>query len=184
VNLAVAFAQAGSRVVVVDGQLHNPVLTKLVNADDSAGLADFLGTNPTKPQLLAVKEVPDLRILPAGLISEKDSGATLNITKVAELLEDIKKDADIVLIAGSPISWFAESLTLASQVNGVILVARPGEARGKIVSEVVENLSAVNAHLNGVIFDHNSSSLVSKRKLRSDSEEASTTLVTIPKTLS
>ncbi len=184
VNLAVAFAQAGSRVVVVDGQLHNPILTKLVNADGSAGLADFMGTNSTKPQLLPVKEVPDLRIFPAGLISEKGSGAALNSPKIAKLLEELKKDADIVIIAGSPISWFAESLTLASQVNGVILVARPGEAHGKIVNEVVESLNAMNAHLNGVIFDHNSSLLVSKRILRSDSEEASAPIVTIPKTLS
>ncbi len=157
VNLAVAFAQAGSRVVVVDGQLHNPVLTEFFNADDSAGLADFLGTNSTKPQLLPVKEVPDLQLFPAGLISEEGSGAALNSAKIAKLLEEIKKDADIVLIAGSPISWFAESLTLASKVDGVILVARPGEAHVKIVNEVVENLSAMNAHLSGVIFDYNSS---------------------------
>ena len=108
--------------------------------------------------------MPDLRLFPAGLISEKGSGAALNSTKVAELLEEIKKDADIVLIAGSPISWFAESLTLASQVNGVILVARPGEAHGKIVNEVVENLSAMNTQLTGIIFDYNSSPLVSNGK--------------------
>jgi capsular exopolysaccharide synthesis family protein len=158
VNLAVAFAQAGSRVVVVDGQLHNPVLTEFFNADDSAGLADFFGANSTKPQLLPIKEVPDLRLFPAGFISVEGSGAALNSTKIAKLLEEIKKDADIVLIAGSPLSWFAEGLTLASKVDGVILVARPGEAHGKIVNEVVENLSSMNAHLSGVIFDYNSSS--------------------------
>jgi capsular exopolysaccharide synthesis family protein len=162
VNLAVAFAQAGSRVVVVDGQLHNPILTEFFNADDSAGLADFLESKSTKPQLLPVKEAPDLRLLPVGFISEEGSGVALNSANIAKLLEEIKKDADIVLIAGSPISWFAESLTLASKVDGVILVARPGEAHGKIVNEVVENLSALNAHLSGVIFDYNSSSSLLK----------------------
>lgn len=157
-NLAIAFAQAGSRVVVVDDQLHNPVLTKLISADDRAGLADFLGTNSTKPQLLPVKEVPGLRLLPAGLISEKGSGTTQNSTKIAKLLEEIQKEADIVLIAGSPISWFAESLTLASQVNGVILVARPMEAYRKMVNELVKNLHGMNVQLSGVIFDYNSSS--------------------------
>jgi polysaccharide biosynthesis transport protein len=158
VNLAIAFAQAGSRVVVVDGQLHNPILTKFFNADDRAGLSDFLGANSTKPQLLPVDEMSDLRLFPAGLISEKGSSIALNSTKIVRLLDEIKKDADIILIAGSPISWFAESLTLASQVNGVILLARPGEAHGKVVNEVVENLSVMNAQLSGVIFDYNSSS--------------------------
>lgn len=161
VNLAVAFAQAGNRVVVVDGQLHNPVLTKFFNANDRAGLTDFLGTNSTKPQLLSIEEVSDLRLFPAGLIPEKGSSTALNSAKIVRLLDEIKKDADIVLIAGSPISWFAESLTFASQVNGVILVARPGEAHGKVINEVVENLSVMNAQLSGVIFDYNSSSSLS-----------------------
>lgn len=172
-NLAVAFAQAGNRVVVVDGQLHNPILTKVFDSSgDHPGLADFLGTNSPKLQLVSVKEVPGLRILPAGFVSEKDSGVGLNSMKISKLLEEIQKEADILLIAGSPISWFAESLTLASQVNGVVLVARPGEARSKMVCEIVENLRVVNAQLLGVIFDLNSALLASNQTTNKTSVNA------------
>ncbi len=164
-NLAVAFAQAGNRVVVVDDQLQNPILTKFFKAYDSAGLADFMGTNLINPKLLQVNEIPSLQLLPTGLRSEKGSGAALNSMKITKLLEEIKKEADIVLIAGSPISWFAESLTVASQVNGVILVARPGEAHSKMVNEVVKNLRVMYVQLSGVIFDYNSSSSQTTNKL-------------------
>lgn len=169
-NLAVAFAQAGSRVIVVDAQLRNPILTKLFKAEDSAGFSDFLAANSTKLQLIPVKEMSGIRFLPAGLSSEKGSGAVLNSAKMVKLIHEIYKEADIVLVAGPSISWFAESLALASQVNGIILVARPGEAHSKMVNEVVENLSVMHARLIGVIFDHNPSPFVPKQNLRSVTE--------------
>ncbi len=162
-NLAIAFAQAGNRVAIVDAQMQNPILTKLFKAENSAGLSDFLLTNSTKLQLLQVNEVPGVRLLPVGLSSEKSLGAALNSAKIIRLVHEIYKDADIVLIAGSSISWSAESLALASQVNGIILVARPGEAHSKKVNEVVENLSTMHIHLIGVIFDQNPSPILSNQ---------------------
>ncbi len=170
-NLAIAFAQAGNRVAVVDAQLQNPILTKLFKAENSAGLSDFLLTNSTKLQLLQVNEVPGVRLLPVGLSSEKSLGAALNSAKIIRLVHEIYKDADIVLIAGSSISWSAESLALASQVNGIILVARPGEAHSKKVNEVVENLSIMHIHLIGVIFDQNPSPILSNQNPRSGTKD-------------
>ncbi len=159
-NLAVAFAQAGYRVVLVDAQVHNPVLTTMYKGDKKEGLADLVITKTTKPLLLPVEQVPGIRFLPTGLSSEKSSRAMLNSTKIATLLEGLQKDADIVLVVGSPISRFAESLTLASQVNAVILVARYVEANSKIVSKVVENLRLMKINVAGVIFDYNPSPFI------------------------
>lgn len=161
-NLAVAFDQAGYKVMLVDAQVDNPVLTTIFEADKKEGLDGLMLTKSIKQQLLPVEKVPGIRFLPAGLSLETNPHAMLNSTKIARLLEEIKKGADIVLIAGSPISWFAESLTLASQVDGVILVARPGEAHNKKVNEVVENLNVMNVQPSGVIFDYNSSSRLTK----------------------
>src|SRR5204863_5995000 len=110
-NLAVAFAQAGYRVVLVDAQVHNPVLTTMYKGDKKEGLADLMITKTTKPLLLPVEQVPGIRFLPTGLSSEKSSRAMLNSTNIATLLEGLQKDADIVLVVSSPISRFAESLT-------------------------------------------------------------------------
>lgn len=165
-NLAVAFAQAGHKVVLIDAQQHNPILTKMFRADNREGLADYLVASNSKTQVVSVEEVPGLRFLPAGSSSERGSGGMLNSVKMAELVETVQKEADIVLIAGSPISWFAESLTLASQVNATILVVRYGEAHGKIVSRVIGNLRAMNVRIAGLIFDHNPSASVAQRRLR------------------
>ena len=160
-NLAVAFAQAGYKVVLVDAQVDNPVLTTILEAEKNEGLADLVISKSAEPQLLKVEQVPGIRLLPAGLSSEKSSHAMLNSTKMAALLAQLQKEADIVLVAASPISRFAESLTLASQVNAVILVARRAEARSKVVNKVTQNLRLMKINLAGVIFDYNPSPFVS-----------------------
>ena len=161
-NLAVGFAQAGHRVVVVDAQFHNPVLTNLFKADHNAGLSDLLIANSPELQLISVEQMPGVRFLPAGLSSEQGSAAALNSVKIVKLVEELQKEADIVLVAAAPISWSAETLTLASQVKGVILVTRQGEARTKIVTGVIESLMDMNVQIAGIIFDDNPSPFMSK----------------------
>ena len=154
-NLAVAFAQAGYKVTLVDAQPDNPVLTTIFKADKKEGLADLMTASSIEPQPLPVEQAPGIRFLPVGLSSEKSLHAMLNPTKLTTLFEQLQKESDIVLVAGSAISRFAESLTLASQVNAVILVARRAEAKTNVVSKVVENLRLMKINLAGVIFDYN-----------------------------
>ena len=161
-NLAVAFAEAGYKVALVDAEVDNPALTTLFKADKKEGLADLVMTKSTRPQLLPVEQVPGIQFLPAGLTSVKSSRAMLNSIKMATLFEGLQKEADIVLVAGSAISQSAESLTLASQVNALVLVARHAEATSKVVNKVVENLRQMKINVAGVIFDYNPSSFISK----------------------
>lgn len=154
-NLGVALAQAGKRVILVDTQFHNPLLTELFETQDKTGLSEYMSASSPKLKLVPANNLPGVQIFPAGMMLEKNSGLLLNSAKVADLVEELRKDADVVLFAGTPVSWFAESLTLAAQVDGVILVARPGEAHARTVSEITENLRAMNINLVGVIFDTN-----------------------------
>ena len=168
-NLAVAFAEAGYKVALVDAEVDTPLLTALFKADKKEGMADLVVTKSTKPQLLPVEQIPDLQFLPAGSSSEKSSRAMLNSAKMATLFDGLKKEADIVLVVGSAIAQFAESLALASQVDGVILVARQAEARSKVVNKVAENLRLMKINLAGVIFDYNPSPFVSKEDRKATS---------------
>jgi capsular polysaccharide biosynthesis protein/Mrp family chromosome partitioning ATPase len=161
-NLAVAFAQSNYKVVLVDAQFDNPVLTTMFNAERAEGLANLMVTKSSEPQLLAVEQVPGVRFLPAGSSSERSSHTMLNPTNVTTLLEQLQKEADIVIVADSAISRLAENLTLASRVNAVILVARQAEARSKAVNNVVQSFRLMKINLAGVIFDYNPSSFSSK----------------------
>jgi capsular polysaccharide biosynthesis protein len=180
-NLGVALARAGNRVILVDAQFQNPLLTELFEAEGKAGLADLLVTDSPRLKLLPVKEVPGIQLLPTGLSSEKGSGTILNSVKVAGLVEEMQKEADIVLFAGSPLSWYSESLSLASLLNSVILVARHGEAHSKIFSEVVESLHVMNIRPAGVIYDHLQSPFGFKLSIGNVFEDTSARSDNVPK---
>jgi polysaccharide biosynthesis transport protein len=165
-NLGIAFAQAGKRVILVDAQLNKPILTELFEANGKTGLSDLLSIKSSELKLVSIKEISDIQLLPAGLSSEKLSGGMLNFANIGKRVEELQKEADIVLFAAPPILGFAESLALASQVNGAILVGQYGEAHSKMINEVAENLNAVNVPLAGVIFEHSPSPFVAKRNLK------------------
>jgi polysaccharide biosynthesis transport protein len=165
-NLGIAFAQAGNRVILVDAQLNKPVLTELFEANAKTGLSDLLSIKSSELKLVSIKEMADIQLLPAGLSSEKWSGAMMNLANIGKRVEELRKEADIVLFAGPPILGSAESLALASQANGVILAGRYGEAHSKMINEVAENLDAVNVPLAGVIFEHSPSPFIGKRNLK------------------
>jgi Mrp family chromosome partitioning ATPase len=164
-NLGIAFAQAGYRVVLVDAQLQNPVLSELFDASGKVGLYDLLTTKSSELNLMPVNEMSNLQFLPVGQSKERWSGAMLNSTNVIRRVEELQKGADIVLLAGPPATGYAESLTLASQVDGVILVARYGEAHSKLINEVAESLSDMNVQLAGVIIEKNQTPFAGKRIL-------------------
>jgi Mrp family chromosome partitioning ATPase len=171
-NLAVAFAQAEYKVVLVDAQVDNPVLTTIFKAEKKEGLADLLVKQSAELPLLPIDQFPGIRLLPAGLSSDKSAHLQLNPTKVATLLERLQKEADIVLIGGSGLSRSAETLTLASQANSAILVARYAEAHATVIQKVIENLNVMNVRLAGVIFDANPAPFASKDTRGSRSEVA------------
>lgn len=164
-NLGVAFAEAGNRVILVDAQLQNPVLTELFEASGKTGLSDLLTTRSSELKLVTVKEFPDVQLLPAGLTSGVRAGAMLNSAYMVKRVEDLQKEADIVLVAAPPIVGFAESLALASQVHGVVLVARYGEVQSSRINEVADGLAAMNVRLAGVIFEQNPSPFATRSKL-------------------
>jgi capsular polysaccharide biosynthesis protein/Mrp family chromosome partitioning ATPase len=171
-NLGVAFAQAGHRVILVDAQLQKPALTEVFEAKSKVGLSDILAPKSSELKLLSLKEMPGLQLLPVGLSSEKWPGAMLNAANIGKLVKELQKEADIILVAGPPISGFAESLALASQVNGVILVGRYGEAHSQRINEVAESLNAMNVQLAGVVIEHSPSPFAAKRNLRNSSPAA------------
>ncbi|MEZ4713593.1 MAG: hypothetical protein R3A44_40775 [Caldilineaceae bacterium] len=167
-NLAVVLAQTGYSVILVDAHLHNPTLHHEFGIPEQRGLADALierskvliGTpiaRATMPNLVPVKWAPKLSIVPGGIVPANPFELLVS-SHMNDLIDELKQQADIVLITASPLISFAESLILASHVDGVVLVARSGKTQRSMVKEVVESLRSLNVHMIGSILDHNRAS--------------------------
>ena len=155
-NLAVILAQTGHRVILVDAYLHRPTISHQFGIVDDEGLTSVLAGWAPQAKMTPVDWVPNLSILPSGPIPPNPFELLVS-TRMATLIKELESQADIVLVATSPLLSFADSLILASRVDGVVILLRSGTATRDMVRDTVESLRSLNARIIGTIFDYNRS---------------------------
>lgn len=157
---AMAMAQAGLRVLLLDANLNRPDLHKLFNLPLSPGLYSFISSNgarPNKPLIEAAPEiiqaspVPRLSVLTAGT-KMTDPSELLASAEMREFLNYLETEWDIIVIDGSAMSEGAGSAVIAPVADGVVLVAAEGQASSKSVEDTVGELNSLGAHTMGIVY--------------------------------
>jgi polysaccharide biosynthesis transport protein len=153
-NLAVAFAQQGSRVVLLDADLRNPDLHRLFGCDNYPGLGD-ISANETHIEvsgLIQHSSIKTLYILPAGnrpdLPSEFFSSAAFDA-----VLEMCIKRFDYVLIDSPPFLRVTDAAIIAKKVDGIITVLRSQATTKSMVSSVAQSLMRTHAPALGFVLN-------------------------------
>jgi polysaccharide biosynthesis transport protein len=151
-NVAVVLAQTGSRVVLVDGNLQRPTIGHLFDFNDRCGLTDVLTGECSTADPSPVHWAPGLLVLPSGSVTY-NAFILLASPRMVEVLEQLEARADLVLITSSPLTSSADSLFLASRVDGVILAAQSRQVRRRVLRNAVASLEAVGALVIGTILE-------------------------------
>jgi Mrp family chromosome partitioning ATPase len=149
-NLAVVLSQTGSRIVLIDANPQRPTIGQHFGIVNRCGLTDILTGECKTLDLTAIDWAPGLLVLPSGPVTY-NSFVLLASPHMLELLTRLEEQADIVLIAGSPLARFADSLFLASRVDGVMVVAHSGQARRRALREAITTLRDVGASIVGTV---------------------------------
>lgn len=187
--LAVVLSQTGKRVILVDANLHNPTIGKLLGISGRLGLTHVLGGQSKVPELTAIHWAPGLSALPSGPVTE-DAFSQLASPQMTTLLDQLEGQADVVLIALPPLPSYAESLLLASRTDGAILLVHSGKSRHNTVESAVADLNAVGARAVGAVMVTKSSlpplhqlTMATRRlpKIPSELEEASESGRSLPR---
>jgi capsular exopolysaccharide synthesis family protein len=127
-NLALAFAGAGEKVILIDADMRKPKLHKFFQSHGEAfspGLSRFLsGVNSIG--LVFKNGICNLCVIPAGP-SPPNPVELLASARFSLLLETLTRRFDRVIIDGPPYLGFADSMVISSHVGGVVLVSSMGE---------------------------------------------------------
>jgi capsular exopolysaccharide synthesis family protein len=152
-NLAIAMAEAGMSVVIVDANLRRPMQHEIFQLPNSEGLTELLYA--PKLQLdhyLRPTQVMNLRVLTAGSLPAYPSGM-LGSMQMKRLVQALAEQVDLVLCDGPEATEIADAAILAHQVTGVLLVVQTGKMRRGRALEAINNLRQAGAHLLGVILN-------------------------------
>lgn len=153
-NLAVVMAQAGNRVIMVDCDLRRPSLHRIFGVRNSAGLTTMMveGQAMSQPPLQDTG-VPNLSIITSGPLPPNPS-ELLGSRRMAEVLAQLKSQADIILLDSPPIIAVADAAILASKVDGVILVVQAYKTKRDFARKAKAILEKANANLLGVVLNN------------------------------
>ena len=152
-NLAVSFAQADKKVLLVDCDLRKGRIHKLFNVPNTAGLSNLLTADlrsfgkyirPTKIKRLEIITCGTYPPNPSELLASK---------KNKRLIEILGSFYDIVIFDGAPVGGLADSVILSSFVDETLIVLKDGYTSKGDLAATKDSLEKVGAKVAGVVFN-------------------------------
>jgi len=151
-NLAISLAQAGKRVVLLDADLRRPSLHKLFGVPNDHGLADLLRNGARAVDCLKATEIENLALVTAGTDID-NPWALLRSARLRQLIDELKRAADYVLVDVPSAIVFADAVTVASIVDGLIVVVRANESPCGSEFQIKGLLNKANSNILGVVLN-------------------------------
>ncbi len=158
-NLAVCYAQAGKRTLLIDADLRRPGLTNLMNMRGPHGLSEILRSSgelaDIVPRHLRLSGLEGLDIIPSGP-RPSDPAELLGSPRLSQLLAWAETSYEMILIDSPPTLATTDSAIIGRLVDGVLLIVQPSKNRRRLVTRVVERLNLMKMPVLGFIANRNS----------------------------
>lgn len=160
-NLAVTFAQAGNKVVLVDADMRKGRQYSIFGVSPRPGLSNYLsgiGINGYEEEKLELidfvqeTEVENLYLIAAGNVPPNPS-ELLIAPQMVDLLEQLKDICDIVIIDGTPSQLVTDSLILTRLVDSTLIVTASKETKKEDLKRVINNIQNVGGKIAGVVIN-------------------------------
>jgi polysaccharide biosynthesis transport protein len=156
-NLAVSFAQAGSKTCVVSADLRNPALDAVFGVGGNPGLADLLAENIHGDEFPKVElfrfvcttEIDGLSVLPAGTLPANPS-ELLASPRATQVMDELHQNFDVVIVDSPPL-LVADPEIIGDLVDGLILVVSVDGTRVRRLRRATGRLTGSPLRLAGVV---------------------------------
>lgn len=150
INLAIALADAGKRVALVDTDLRKPKVAEYLSIEGGAGLTDVLIGRAEVNEVMLPWGGRSLYVLPAGKIPPNPS-ELLGSNQMNTLLEMLERDFDVVLCDAPPLLPVTDAAILARATSGALMVISAGRTTRHQLTLATEALTTVGAKLAGFV---------------------------------
>lgn len=152
INLALALAQAGQRVCLVDADLRFPKIDEYLGLHKGDGLSATLAGSAEVDGLLQPWGNENLLVLPAGQVPPNPS-ELLGSDKMKGLIGCLTQGFHAVIIDAPPLLHVTDAAVLSRYVNGVVLVVGSQKIKQQDLQKSLQSLSMVGATFLGVVMN-------------------------------
>jgi succinoglycan biosynthesis transport protein ExoP len=148
INLAMALADTGARVLLVDGDLRNPTIAKTMGLEGGVGLTTILIGAATVDDVVQQWRDSSLFVLPAGQIPPNPS-EILGSEPMETLFDHLTKEFDFVLVDSPPVLPVIDAIVINKLVGGLLFVVAADRTRKRDLQSALKALSTVDARAAG-----------------------------------
>jgi capsular exopolysaccharide synthesis family protein len=152
VNLAIAFAEAGRRALLIEADLRRPRVADYLGLEGAVGLSNVLAGQVAIEDVLQQWGSHDLRVLPSGFVPPNPS-ELLGSRNMATLLETLRDEYDIIIVDTPPLLPVTDAAVVATNADGAVLVARWGKTSQARIKMALASLRAVDSRVLGCVLN-------------------------------
>lgn len=152
-HLAVSIAESGKRVMFVDADLRKSVLVGRYKPDQAVmGLSHYLSGMNIMQETMYETNVPNLDMIFTGPVPPNPA-ELLGSDKFAELIQYLREDYDYVIIDTPPLGSVVDSMIVAEQCDGVVMVVEANSISYKFVQKVIKQLEKGKCRILGAVLN-------------------------------
>jgi polysaccharide biosynthesis transport protein len=151
-NLAIGFAQAGQRVLLIDADMRRPRVHDVFGIRQEPGLSNLMVGNAKASQSVHKTAVPGLWVLAAGHIPPNPA-ELIGSQRFRDFLNSLKDHFDLILVDSPPVMAVTDAAIAANVANGVVFVVGAEMTSRHAARAAVEHLAQGRAHFVGAVLN-------------------------------
>lgn len=152
-NLALALAEGGQRVILVDADFRNPSLARYTGLDGASGLSTLIAGDDDFETVVQRWAPGELDVLTAGPVP-KNSSELLTASAMSRLHRRLEKDYSFVVFDSPDIGLASDPASLGRLADGVIVVVAHGRTRTPQLAATLDALDRAGTRVVGVVLNH------------------------------
>lgn len=151
-NLAIAMAQGGKKVLLIDCDLRKPSIHKRFGISNQEGLTSLLAKEKTLEETIKASNISNFYILTSGPVPPNPA-ELLGSKRFRAFIKEISEVFDIILLDAPPVLAVTDAQILSAFCSGVIFVAGYGQAEKQAIVRAKELVDKVSGKILGVVIN-------------------------------
>jgi tyrosine-protein kinase Etk/Wzc len=145
-------AQAGKRVMLVDGDLRKGHINKAFGVQRGMGVSDYIMGVASLEQIIKPTGVDNFALVTTGQIPPNPSELLMH-PRFAELLAELEKQCDVLIIDAPPVLAVSDAAIIGRQVGATLLVARAGRHPIRELEQAIKRFDQAGVEVKGFVFN-------------------------------
>ena len=151
-NLGLAFADAGLRTIVIDGDIRRGLLHRVLNAKRKPGLIDHLSGNAGREEIIQKTDFPQLSFIGCGQRTP-NGPELLSSPAMAQLITSLRARFDIILVDSAPMAAGVDPYVLGTLTGNLLLVMRTGVTDRELAQAKIDLLDRLPVRVLGAVLN-------------------------------